>query len=182
MNEGEQHASPTQGVAILIAIAMLVLAPISALGAVFLEQLEFRLLCIFFVALILSLYFVGKELIPEFVAALVFVAFVGLLVVSCYRLWSMYGRTLALLIKAPAGASGATAAIALIGYSLFKLKKKALKVYALLELGFALASCYVAFVRANQGTLDTANVSAIVGAAYLVVRGLGNWDDAKNKK
>lgn len=74
-----------------------------------------------------------------------------------------------------------TTVVFLIGLILFAFKKYYQKVYGLSEIGFALAVGWTSIMRA-QSTADAASLLAILAAAYLMVRGLSNYDEASKPK
>jgi hypothetical protein len=74
------------------------------------------------------------------------------------------------------GASGAS----VVGLSLFYLRENKRLIYALLELGFAFATGWIAVGRVN--TQDDLSVwTALGAAAYLVVRGMDNLTKAREE-
>lgn len=79
------------------------------------------------------------------------------------------------------GAGGARWVVVLLifvlGWALFRLRRTALVFYALLELGFAFGIALdAARVPSDAPTLAVA--LKLVGAMYVVVRGLDNWSKA----
>lgn len=73
-----------------------------------------------------------------------------------------------------------TIVVLLIGLVLFKFKKRFQRLYGLTEIGFALAVAWSSIFRA-QSTADTTSWVAVLAAAYLIVRGLGNYDEGRRR-
>ena len=74
----------------------------------------------------------------------------------------------------------ATLVVLLCGVALFLFRKHHQAMYGLSEIFFATAVIWTSIARA-QTTLDAASLIAIVGGAYLTVRGLTNYDDGRKK-
>jgi hypothetical protein len=78
------------------------------------------------------------------------------------------------------GLIGATATTT-VGVSLYCLRSRKRMLYALLEIAFAIVTGWTAIFRlTSQGDLGV--WLALAAAAYLIVRGLDNWQQAKDKK
>lgn len=73
-----------------------------------------------------------------------------------------------------------TVIVLLGGVGLFVFKKHFQRLYGVLEIGFALAVGWSGVARV-QSTNDLASWTAVVAAAYLVVRGWSNYDEARSK-
>jgi hypothetical protein len=75
--------------------------------------------------------------------------------------------------------------LSLVGCILYWMKSTKLSLYAWMEITFALTSCYVAVERSREG-LGLSTFTVLVGAVYLVVRGLDNrrkaLDDLRNNR
>jgi hypothetical protein len=71
--------------------------------------------------------------------------------------------------------------VAVVGLGLFLFRKYHQKIYGLAELGFALAVGWSSLRRA-QTTSDLASWIAVLAAAYLIARGLLNYDEGRNKE
>ncbi len=74
-----------------------------------------------------------------------------------------------------------TIVVLLIGFGLFFFKKYYQKVYGLAEIGFALAVGWASVMKV-QLTNDVASWASVIASAYLVVRGLSNYDEGKRRK
>ena len=75
----------------------------------------------------------------------------------------------------------ATLVVLLTGWFLFLFRRRFQVVYGLSEIGFASVVISSNIARA-QTTGDAASLIAIVGGAYLTVRGLTNYDEGKKKR
>lgn len=71
----------------------------------------------------------------------------------------------------------ATAVLYIFGYLLFQVKIHRLQWYANAEISFAVISSYLAVER-MKASVDLAGLTVVVGAAYLLVRGLENRQKA----
>lgn len=74
-----------------------------------------------------------------------------------------------------------TVVISLIGFGLFLFRKYYQKFYGLAEIGFALAVGWTSIARA-QTRGDAASWIAVLAAAYLIVRGLTNYEEGKRRE
>jgi hypothetical protein len=75
----------------------------------------------------------------------------------------------------------ATVLVSIIGGALFLLKRRFQTVYGLSEIGFALVVIWSGIGRV-QTSGDAASWIALVGGAYLIVRGLTNYDEGRKKR
>lgn len=75
--------------------------------------------------------------------------------------------------EGPAFTLVSTGLLFVAGYGLFLLKIKKLRVYASIEILFALISCYVAIGKIEH-EFTMGSVLIICASLYLVVRGLDN--------
>ncbi len=73
-----------------------------------------------------------------------------------------------------------TIVVSLVGLGLFFFRKYRQREYGLIEIGFALAVGWSGMVKV-QSTNDIAAWTTVVAAAYLVVRGLSNYDEGRQK-
>ncbi|HEY6803733.1 MAG TPA: hypothetical protein VI306_09155 [Pyrinomonadaceae bacterium] len=73
-----------------------------------------------------------------------------------------------------------TLTVLLIGVGLYFFKKYYQRLYGLAEIGFALAVAWSSIMRARS-TSDAASWLATLAAAYLVVRGLSNYEEGFEK-
>jgi hypothetical protein len=68
----------------------------------------------------------------------------------------------------------------LIGFSLYRLRERKLRIYALVEIAVALVTGWISITRIKvQG--DLAIWVALAASAYITVRGLDNYQKAKEK-
>jgi LPXTG-motif cell wall-anchored protein len=74
-----------------------------------------------------------------------------------------------------------TICVLLIGVGLFFFRKYRQREYGLIEIAFALAAGWSGVMKV-QSTNDMTSWTTVVAAAYLVVRGLSNYDEARIKK
>ena len=74
-----------------------------------------------------------------------------------------------------------TALLLFIGIGLFFFKKLSQRLYGLAEVGFALAVGWASVVRARS-TSDAASWLAVLASAYLIVRGLSNYQEGKEER
>jgi hypothetical protein len=74
-----------------------------------------------------------------------------------------------------------TIVVLLIGLGLFLFKKHYQKIYGLAEIGFALAVGWTSITRA-QSSSGVGSWTAVLAAAYLVVRGLSNYDEGRKRE
>jgi len=72
-----------------------------------------------------------------------------------------------------------TVLVLLVGVGLFVFKKHYQRFYGLAEIGFALVVTWASLVRAKSAN-DAASWIAVLAAAYLIVRGLNNYQEGKN--
>lgn len=106
---------------------------------------------------------------------------------AAVALWAGAGLwTLAFWLRPKFGGSvlsafAGTVLVLLLGTGLFFLKKYYLKTYALAEIGFAL-SLVCTTIRRTPSIDDTAGLLAVFAAAYLVVRGLTNYEEGKKQE
>ncbi|HJS23431.1 MAG TPA: hypothetical protein VJ751_03610 [Pyrinomonadaceae bacterium] len=75
----------------------------------------------------------------------------------------------------------ATLVVLLSGGALFLFRRRFQAMYGLSEIGVAIFVIWTSLVRA-QTTGDAASVIAIIGGAYLIVRGATNYDEGKKKR
>jgi len=68
----------------------------------------------------------------------------------------------------------------LVGGGLYLIKKHYQRVFGVLEVVFALTVSWISIARA-QILQDAASRIAVVAAAYLIVRGLTNYEDGKKQ-
>lgn len=73
-----------------------------------------------------------------------------------------------------------TLTVLLIGWGLFRFKKHYQTVYGMAEIGFALTGGWASLGRV-QIAQDISSWIAVIASAYLVVRGLTNYEEGKNK-
>ena len=74
-----------------------------------------------------------------------------------------------------------TVVIFLVGLGLFFFKKYRQKMYGLGEIGFALAVGWSSMMQA-QSTNDMTSWITLLASAYLVVRGLSNYDEGRERE
>jgi len=73
-----------------------------------------------------------------------------------------------------------TIAVLLVGVGLFFFRKHYRMYYGLSEVGFALTVSWISLARA-QTVQDAASWIAVVAAAYLIVRGLDNYEAGRTE-
>lgn len=74
-----------------------------------------------------------------------------------------------------------TIVIALIGWGLFRFRKKNQTLYGFTEIGFALAAIWINLGKLQEEANATSLI-AVVAATYLIVRGFINWEEGKKKR
>ena len=74
-----------------------------------------------------------------------------------------------------------TTLILMIGFGLFFFKKRNQRLYGLAEIGFALAVGW-ASIRGVRSTSEIASWLAVLAAAYLIVRGLDNYEEGRKRE